>query len=156
MLYRDFIREHVLKAANMHRSGFYAFNDLPENTAYGYLEDRRTTNIYQLPRRGGGDGGMYTTTDDLCVFWDSLFSNRIVSEDLTETYLKTHATLDGTVGYGCGIYKQLDDSMYSIVGGDAGVGFDSRYLVRERLTINILSNVTNGEKEMRDVILDHF
>jgi CubicO group peptidase (beta-lactamase class C family) len=154
MLYRDFIREHVLKAASMHRSGFYAFNDLPENTANGYFEDRRTTNIYQLPLRGGGDGGLYTTTDDLRAFWDSLFSSRILSEELTMTYLKTHRAFNGTDGYGCGIYKRLDGSMFSIVGSDAGVGFDSRYLLPRRLTINILSNITNGADGIRDVVLD--
>jgi CubicO group peptidase (beta-lactamase class C family) len=156
MLYRDFVHEHILKAAGMHNSGFYAFNDLPENTANGYLEDRRTTNIYHLPLRGGGDGGMYTTTDDLRSFWDSLFSNRILSAELTETYLNTHCTFNDSVGYGYGIYKRLDDSMFSIVGGDAGVGFDSRYLLQEKLTINILSNITNGENGIRDVVLDFF
>jgi CubicO group peptidase (beta-lactamase class C family) len=156
VLYRDFVREHVLQPANMHNSGFYAFNDLPENTAHGYLEDRRTTNIYQLPLRGGGDGGMYTTTDDLRAFWDNLFSNRILSEELTKTYLNTHRTLNDTDGYGCGIYKRLDDSMFSIVGGDAGVGFDSRYLLRGRITINILSNITNGEIGMREAVLGFF
>jgi len=155
-LYRDFVKEHVLNAANMHKSGFYAFDDLPENTANGYLQDRRTTNIYRLPPRGGGDGGMYTTTDDLRVFWDSLFRNRILSEELTVTYLKTHYKRDATRGYGCGIYKRLDDSMFWIVGGDAGVGFDSRYVVQEKLTINILSNITNGEEDMRDAVLSHF
>ncbi len=154
-LYRDFVREHVLQVANMHRSGFYAFNDLPENTANGYLEDRKTTNIYGLPLRGGGDGGMYTTTDDLRAFWDSLFRNRILSEELTTTYLKTYCKFDATRGYGCGIYKRLDDSMFWIVGGDAGVGFDSRYVVQEKLTINILSNITNGEEDMRDAVLSH-
>jgi CubicO group peptidase (beta-lactamase class C family) len=146
MLYRDFIREHIFKAANMHRSGFYAFNDLPANTANGYLEDRRTTNIYQLPLRGGGDGGMYTTTDDLRAFWDSLFSYRILSEPLTMTYLKTHHAFNDAEGYGCGIYKRLDDRMFSIEGVDAGVGFDSRYLTQEKLTVNILSNITNGHQ----------
>jgi CubicO group peptidase (beta-lactamase class C family) len=153
MLYRDFVREHVLQVANMHRSGFYALNDLPENTANGYLEDRRTTNIYQLPLRGGGDGGMYTTTVDLRAFWESLFSGRILSEELTKTYLSTHYTFNDTEGYGLGIYKRLDDSVFSIEGGDAGVGFDSRYLLQEKLTINILSNITNGENDMRDVVL---
>ena len=94
---------------------------------------------------------MYTTTEDLRAFWDSLFSNRILSEELTETYLKTHCTFDHTDGYGCGLYKRLDDSMFSIVGGDAGVGFDSRYFPQERLTINILSNITNGEDGVREV-----
>lgn len=155
-LYREFMREHVLQAANMHHSGFYAFNDLPENTANGYLEDRKTTNIYHLPVRGGGDGGMYTTTDDLRAFWDSLFSHRILSAELTAAFLKTHGTFDATRGYGCGIQKRLDESMFFIVGGDAGVGFDSRYLVSEDLTINILSNITNGEEEIRDLVLDYF
>jgi CubicO group peptidase (beta-lactamase class C family) len=154
MLYRDFIHEYVLQPAGMHQSGFYAFNDLPENTANGYLEDRRMTNIYQLPIRGGGDGGLYTTTDDLRAFWASLFSNRILSKEWTETYLKTHWRFNDTNGYGCGVYKRLDDSMFWIVGGDAGVGFDSRYLPRERLTINILSNITNGEHGMRKAVLD--
>jgi CubicO group peptidase (beta-lactamase class C family) len=153
MLYRDFIRKHVLQAANMHRSGFYAFNDLPEDTANGYMEDCRTTNIYQLPIRGGGDGGMYTTTDDLRAFWDSLFSHRILSEKLTRVYLNTHHAFNDTEGYSCGLYKRLDGSMFSIEGGDAGVGFDSRYLWQNKLTINILSNITNGENGIRKVIL---
>ena len=155
-LYRDFVREHVLQVANMYQSGFYAFNDLPENTANGYLEDRKTTNIYRLPLRGGGDGGMYTTTDDLRAFWDSLFRNRILSQELTATYLKTYCKFDATSGYGCGIYKLLDDSIFAIVGGDAGVGFYSRYVVRENLTINILSNVTSGDENMSDVVPSHF
>jgi CubicO group peptidase (beta-lactamase class C family) len=155
-LYRDFIREHVLQVANMHHSGFYAFNELPENAAHGYLTDRRTTNIYHLPLRGGGDGGMYTTTADLRAFWDSLFSHRILSTELTATFLKTHYTFDTASGYGCGVQKRLDDSMFAIVGGDAGIGFDSRHIVPERLTINILSNITNGEEEMRDLIVSYY
>lgn len=151
-LYRDYIHEHVLQAANMRRSGFYAFNDLPENTADGYLEDRRTTNIYNLPLRGGGDGGMYTTTDDLRAFWDSLFSHKILTPELTATFLETHHTLDAASGYGCGIKKRLDDSMFAISGVDAGVGFDSWYIVPKRLTINILSNITNGAGEMKNLI----
>jgi len=154
-LYRDFVEEHVLVPANMQQSGFYAFDDLPPNTANGYLEDRRTTNIYRVPPRGGGDGGMYTTTGDLRLFWDSLFSGRILSRELTTTYLKTHFRRDDKRGYGCGVYKRLDDSMFWIVGGDAGVGFDSRYTVAEKLTVNILSNITNGEEDMREVVLHH-
>jgi CubicO group peptidase (beta-lactamase class C family) len=156
MTYRDFMREHVLHAAGMHSSGFYAFNDLPENTANGYYEDRRTTNIYQLPLRGGGDGGMFTTTENLRSFWDSLFSYRILSEELTKIYLRTQHAFNDKMGYGCGIYKRLDGSMFSVVGSDAGVGFDSRHIVQENLTINILSNITDGERELRKVVLSYF
>lgn len=156
LLYRDFIHEHVLLPAGMQDSGFYAFNDLPENTASGYFADRKTTNIYQLPLRGGGDGGMYTTSADLVTFWERLFSSRILSEELTATCLKTHSTLSDTTGYGCGIYKRLDDSLYWISGGDAGVGFYSGYQVKQKRTINMLSNITNGEEGMRAAVMSHF
>jgi hypothetical protein len=45
--------------------------------------------------------------------------------------------------------------MFAVVGGDAGVGFDSQYYVQDRLTINILSNITNGNEEMKEVALRH-
>lgn len=97
---------------------------------------------------------MYTTTSDLHAFWDSLLSARILSSDLMATYLETHYGFNETDGYGCGVYKRLDNSMFSIVGGDAGVGFDSMYSPREMLTINILSNLTNGDDGIRQVILE--
>jgi hypothetical protein len=46
--------------------------------------------------------------------------------------------------------------MFAIVGEDAGASFDSRYLPQERLTINILSNITNGEDGLREVVLGSF
>jgi hypothetical protein len=67
--------------------------------------------------------------------------------------LRTRLAINEKSGYGCGIYKRLDDSMYFIVGGDAGVGFDSRWMPKEKLILSILSNVTDGEERMRDIIL---
>jgi CubicO group peptidase (beta-lactamase class C family) len=153
-LYRDFIQEHVFQAAHMHHSGLFAMNDLPQNTANGYLLDRRRTNIYNLPLRGGGDGGLFTTSADLHSFWNRFLANKIISKKLTDIYLSTQHRFNEVDGYGCGIYKRLDDSMYWIVGGDAGVGFDSRYLRSDQVTINILSNITDGEAAIRDVLLE--
>ncbi len=136
----------------MSRSGFYAFNDLPTDTANGYLEDRRTTNIYHLPIRGGGDGGMYATTDDLQRLWDSFLSHEILSERLTREYLQTRCAISGTTGYGCGILKRLDDSMLALEGVDVGVGFSSQYLAAGKLIVNVLSNITDGAADMRDAL----
>ena len=153
--YREYMREHVLLPAQMTHSGFFALNELPQNTANGYTSNRKTTNIYNLPIRGGGDGGMFTTTYDLAAFWRQLFSYEILTKSLTEEFLKTRWEFNDKRGYGYGIYKELDDSMYSIVGGDAGVGFDSRYIPKEEIVINILSNVTDGELAMRRFILSN-
>jgi CubicO group peptidase (beta-lactamase class C family) len=155
-LFRDLIKQQVFQAAYMPQTGFYALNNLPANTALGYLEDRQTTNIYNLPIRGGGDGGLFTTTADLHSFWQHLFSNRILSPELTAVFLQTHEHFDDQTGYGCGLYKRLDDSLFFIVGGDAGVGFDSRYFVHQKITASILSNTTNGEEDLREVVMDFF
>jgi len=151
--FRDYIQTNVLFPAKMKNSGFYALNELPSNTANGYTGNGITSNIYNLPIRGGGDGGMYTNTYDLFSFWKQLSSYRILSKDLTEIFLKTQWKFNDEKGYGCGIYKKLDDSMFYIVGGDAGVGFDSRYLPEQKIIINIISNVTDGEEEIRSFIL---
>ena len=84
------------------------------------------------------------------------FCHRILSPELTAVFLQTHESFDEKTGYGCGLYKRLDDSLFAIVGGDAGVGFDSRYLVNQKITASILSNTTNGEESLRKVVLDFF
>lgn len=154
-LFRDFIAEHVLKPAGMHHSGFFALNDLPGNTANGYLEDRRTTNIFKIAIRGGGDGGMYTTTQDLVSMWKAFFGYKILSKELTDEYLKTQSMMSESIHYGLGIYKGAKQNYYFIVGGDAGVGFDSRYYPEEDLIVNILTNLSDGENEIRDILIKH-
>jgi CubicO group peptidase (beta-lactamase class C family) len=155
MTYRDFIEAEVLRPAGMADSGFFAFNDLPANTANGYLADHKTTNIYDVPIRGGGDGGMYTTSDDLRRFWNSLFAYQVLSRELTDVFLTTQHAFNEISGYGCGLYKKLDDSIFAIMGSDAGMGFDSRYVENRATVINILSNRTDGEVQMRKLILEH-
>lgn len=152
MLYRDFIKENILIPAGMKDSDFYAFNDLPENTANGYLDDGKTTNIYKLPIRGGGDGGMYTTAKDLVSFWNFLLSDKLLSKELTDEFLKTHVTINDNLGYGCGLYKLFKIPSFVLVGGDAGVGFYSKYVVNEKLVISILTNRSDGEEAIKEVI----
>lgn len=151
-LYRDFIELRVLSSAGMTDSGFYAFNALPSNTACGYLADRLTTNIYNLPIRGGGDGGLYSTAADVHALWRRLFSGSILSPALTKTFLATHQRISPTDGYGLGVYKQLDDDRHFIIGSDVGVGFYSSYRQNSDISIVILSNLTDGQREMADFV----
>ncbi|GAB6088701.1 serine hydrolase domain-containing protein [Spirochaeta dissipatitropha] len=153
-LYRDFITREILKPADMQNSGFFAFNELPHNTALGYLDKRNITNFFKLPVRGGGDGGMYTTAGDLDKFWAAFTSFRILPAELTEYFLKQHVDFNESSGYGCGVYLESrgNGRVYSIVGGDAGVGFHSQYSPWQQLSIHILSNITNGEERMRELL----
>ena len=156
-LYRDFINERVFKPASMGDSGYFAFNRLPENTAYGYKTSQDgglETNVNNLPMRGASDGGAYTTTDDLHKFWRALFSNKILSQKLTGTFLTPHVKIKGDIEYGYGVYitKFKETYVFYVQGGDAGVGFDSRYIPEKELQVTIISNQTDGGGEIGEVI----
>ena len=79
------------------------------------------------------------------VFWNSLFSFDILFPELTKTFLETKHQFNEKNGYGCGIYKRLDDSIFRIVGVDTGVGFESLHLPQKKITITVISNVSGGE-----------
>ena len=152
--YRDFIKAEVLEPAGMTDSGFFAFDELPPNVAAGYLGDGLATNIYKVPIRGGGDGGMYTTAADLDAFWRALFGHRILREGLLEDWLSPKVEISERSSYAYGFYRRKKDGSYYLVGGDHGVGFDSRCLPARDLVVSILSNESDGEEAMREAMLN--
>ena len=52
----------------MRDTAFFRSDALPGRAALGYLADGRT-NVFHLPVRGSGDGGIYTTLDDVDRLW---------------------------------------------------------------------------------------
>jgi hypothetical protein len=52
----------------MTATAFLRSDALPGSAAIGYLENGRT-NVFHLPVRGSGDGGIYTTLDDVDRLW---------------------------------------------------------------------------------------
>jgi CubicO group peptidase (beta-lactamase class C family) len=158
--YRDFIQNNVLKPGEMNSSGFFAFNDLPENTAIGYLkkDNQNKTNISNLPMRGGGDGGLYTTNSDLIQFWRNLFDFKIVPEAILKDFITPSSPIGDSIDYGLGllIRKRKSGTEYLIVGEDAGVGFYSGYMPEKDITVNVLSNKTEGAKGIADLLYERF
>ncbi|MBK8128830.1 MAG: hypothetical protein IPK53_07755 [bacterium] len=149
------MQEQLFQVAHMPRTGFFALNNLPANTAVGYLEDRETSNIYNLPDSGRWRWRLVYHGRRLALLLATSF---LPSPSLTRIdvfSLQTHIVLM-TNRVMAGLYKQLDDSLFALVGGDAGVGFDSRYLVKHKITASIFSNITNGEEELRQVVRDFF
>jgi CubicO group peptidase (beta-lactamase class C family) len=151
--YRDFVEAEVLKPAGMADSGFFAFDELPPNCAKGYVGDGLKTNIYKVPIRGGGDGGMYASAPDLERFWPALLEGAILKPGLVEDWLRPRLHIDGERWAACGLTRRADDGSLLIVGGDHGVGFDSRIYPERGLILSILSNQSDGEEEMRRVLL---
>ena len=161
MPYQQYVEQEIFQAIGMKRSGFFAFDRLPEQTALGYIEDKAgnwRTNIYNLPIIGASDGGAYTTADDLSTLWKAFWSNQIIPHDLVSLYATPHvkAETEGeTTYYGHGLWintKTMGQPEVYIVGGDAGVSFRSSVQRASGLQVTVLSNTSNGAwSVLRDI-----
>jgi CubicO group peptidase (beta-lactamase class C family) len=150
--YQHYVEQAIFQAIGMTRSGYFAFNQLPEQTALGYIEEAGSwrTNIYNLPIVGASDGGAYTTAEDLATLWKAFWENAIVPEDLVELcatpYVKAETEGEDTYcGYGLWIDMEPGEQpeVY-ITGGDAGVSFRSSVKRSSDLQVTVMSNTTNG------------
>jgi CubicO group peptidase (beta-lactamase class C family) len=150
--YQHYVEQAIFQAIGMKRSGYFAFNQLPEQTALGYIEEAGDwrTNIYNLPIVGASDGGAYTTADDLATLWKAFWGAEIVPPDLVELFstpsVKAETQGEGVYyGHGLWIHVEPDGQpeVY-VTGGDAGVSFRSSLKRATDLQVTVLSNTTNG------------
>ena len=150
--YQDYVEQAILKPIGMNRSGYFAFNQLPEQTALGYIEEAGSwrTNIYNLPIVGASDGGAYTTVDDLAILWRAFWANEILPQELVEIYATPYVSTEtqGTfTHYGHGLWigeKPRGQLKICIMGQDAGVSFWSSVTRNTDIQVTVISNTTDG------------
>lgn len=144
--YQDVVRRLVIQPAGLERTGFLALNDLPADAACGYLDaEGDLMNTLHLPILGNGDGGAFTTADDLHQFWLALVDGRIVSAASVEQMtLPRHDVPDENMRYGMGFWIHRTRPALIIEGYDAGASCRSTHLVGERTTVSVLGNSTQG------------
>ncbi|HRF49199.1 MAG TPA: serine hydrolase domain-containing protein [Anaerolineales bacterium] len=150
--YQDYVDQAIFRALGMKRSGFFAFNRLPEGTAFGYIggADGWRTNIYNLPIVGASDGGAYTTVDDLATLWKAFWANEIVPQNLGALFASPYMKADGegeATYYGHGLWLNLERAEHPevyIVGSDAGVSFWSSVRLDSDRLVTVISNTSNG------------
>ncbi|WP_134163611.1 serine hydrolase domain-containing protein [Evansella clarkii] len=151
MPFSEYIVENIFKPAGMADSGYFSLDQLPENTALGYIDHEDgswKTNVYSIPVKGGADGGAFTTSGDMLKLWKALLSFRLLKEDTTKLLLTPHAHVeeDDYYGYGVWIVKKDDDSIfkYHVMGYDPGVSFHSAYYPEADVTLVVSSNKSEG------------
>ena len=141
--YHDTVAQLVLEPAGITGGGFLRADDLPDNTALGYLENGHT-NVFHLPVIGTGDGGIYLTLDDVSSFWKALFAGEIVSAESVELMTTpTHMGSDGQ-GYGLGFWLGEGGDHVALVGMDPGVSFRSTYRKSTGDMYVVMSNTSSG------------
>lgn len=144
----ELLRLRVCEAAGMVDTAFLRSDELPGRAALGYLaEDGPRTNVFHLPVRGSGDGGIYTTASDVSALWTALFAGRIVSMDLLAEMVRSRSEVPSPTQparYGLGIWLHPSRDLVELHGSDAGVSFQTVHDPNERFTYTVLSNTTDG------------
>jgi CubicO group peptidase (beta-lactamase class C family) len=125
---------------------FLRSDELPGRAAVGYLEvDGLRTNIFHLPVRGSGDGGIYSTAADISSLWTAVFAGRVVSIDRITEMVRPHSDVPSeSARYGLGFWLDQSSDAVELHGYDPGVSFRSVHDPRRRLTHTVLSNTTEG------------
>ncbi|UFT98347.1 beta-lactamase family protein [Radiobacillus kanasensis] len=163
LAFSDYVETYIFEKAEMNDSGYFAMDQLPSNTAIGYIDQEDgtwKTNIYSLPVKGGSDGGAYVTTRDMGKLWKALLQNKLLSKSFTEKLLTSHVQVKDTSYYGYGVWiKQNENGVekYHVMGYDPGVSFHSAYYPSSETVSVVCSNKSSGAfdimKEMEKDIL---
>lgn len=157
--FQAFIEEKVFGPAWMRSSGYFSSNQLPGNTALGYIDQSDGnwhTNQFAVPIVGHGDGGVYTTAADMGRFWRALFEKRYFSESMLNEMLtpQTKVSQDGSTQYGLGIWINNIAPLpcYYVTGEDPGVNFYSAVYPEVQLQITLLGNSNDAIWPMSKII----
>lgn len=135
--YHQYVYDNIIRPLNLSHTGFYPMNNLPRNTALGYINyEKCITNILYMPIVGGSDGGIFTTADDFIKIWKAVLSDNIFSANMREQFFTPHGQ------FGLGVYLKAENNRnaYYTVGGDFGVDFFSAYFPRTKTIASTLGN----------------
>jgi CubicO group peptidase (beta-lactamase class C family) len=144
--FHDLVAERVCRPAGMGSSAFLRSDELPGRAAIGYLDtEGLRSNIFHLPVRGNGDGGMYTTVGDVHAFWDAFLGGRIVGPEWVAGMIRPRSDVpEEGMRYGLGVWLHATTDAVILLGADAGASFRTLHDPATRVTYSVLSNTTSG------------
>ncbi len=145
--FHELVRRRVCEPAEMRDTEFLRSDELPGRAALGYLtiDGVSRTNVFHLPVRGSGDGGIYTTVADVSSFWRALFAGRVVSADCLAEMVRARSDVPRqSMRYGLGFWLHRASDAVILEGSDAGVSFRSVHDPARKITHTVISNTSEG------------
>jgi CubicO group peptidase (beta-lactamase class C family) len=143
MPFHELVEQRVCRRAGLTDTAFLRSDELPAGTALGYVEvdGAWRSNVFHLPVRGSGDGGIYSTAADMSSFWRAFFAGRIVSTAWVSEMVRPRSDAPKhSKRYGLGFWLHTSNDAVLLEGYDAGVSFRSMHdprLQAERLSSQV-------------------
>jgi len=145
--FHDLVRQRVCEPAGMGDTEFLRSDELSGRAALGYLaiDGGWRTNVFHLPVRGNGDGGIYSTVADISSLWRAFFAGQIVSTAWVSEMVRTRSDVPSESSrYGLGFWLHESNDTVMLVGSDAGVSFRTVHNPRSSVTHTVISNTSDG------------
>jgi CubicO group peptidase (beta-lactamase class C family) len=147
--FAEYVRREVLDVAGMADSGYFRTDQLPERTAYAYIDNEDgtwRTNFFAVPMVGAPDGGAYSTAPDMAKFWRALENGSLLEAGTLESMMKDPVATSWKppythYGYGVWIDRQQNEvRKHFVEGSDPGVAMRSAVYGSERVTLTVMGN----------------
>ena len=153
--FHELVAERVCRPAGLTRTAFLRTDELPGDVAVGYvtMDGVVRSNIFHLPVRGSGDGGIFTTLDDVTRLWDALEAGVIVAPDVAAEMTRVRS-VDGDRAYGLGFWLHPTRDVVSLEGFDAGVSFRAVHDREHHVRHTVIGNTTDGAWPVSRVLGD--
>jgi CubicO group peptidase (beta-lactamase class C family) len=145
--FHDLVRRRVCEPAGMGDTAFLRSDELPGRAVLGYLtiDGASRTNVFHLPVRGNGDGGIYSTVADISSLWRAFFAGQIVSTDWVNDMARARSVVPSeSMRYGLGFWLHASTDTVMLEGCDAGVSFRTVHDPRSGVTHTVISNTSDG------------
>jgi CubicO group peptidase (beta-lactamase class C family) len=144
--FHELVRRRVCEPAGLGDTEFLRSDELPGRAAFGYLTvDGSRTNVFHIPVRGNGDGGIYTTAADFSSLWSALFAGRTVSKGWVAEMVRSRSDVpEESRRYGLGFWLHEASDVVELHGYDAGVSFRSVHDPATGTTDTVISNTSEG------------
>jgi len=144
--FADFLKANVFDPLGMKLTLVYdASRPVLHKLAQGYIDIEKTGQFqrWDYPLLTTGDGGLFSTLDDLFLWDQALNTERLVPKGALEQAFTSGTTNDGTLlGYGFGWYTNSFPGLRHVAHGGMLVAYNN-YIIRfldSRRTIIVLTN----------------
>ena len=131
--YEDMLQKNIFTPLNMNDSGYDHHGEILKNRATGYEKygDKYINSNYLDMSIPYAAGSLYSTVEDLYLWDQALYTNKLLSKEYMELYFKPYVSAFGSTSYAYGwavgkdVIGNSKDSIYTISHGGGINGFNT-------------------------------